>query len=119
LECNKNKISKLESFAINYLSAWVLISNFDVYFPELDDFMKDCSDQHKLHPQSSQLDNFKKAFDKMQFLNIEVFINAENIEKAKQIFDEMLATNKVVCPKDGGGRRLTRRQRSRRKTRKR
>lgn len=116
LKCNEKMISRLESYAVNHLSAWVLISNFDTEFPESDALNDEYSDIMKLHPNSSEIENFKKAFNKFKPLSIKVLINSENIDKAKQLFTEMLESKTLVCPKDGGTRRKQRQRQQKRRT---
>jgi len=113
LNCNENKISSIRSLAINPISAWVLVENFDVTFKEYDDLVEELARLKDLHPELTEFQTFEMVFNKYDALIIDVEVNDDNIKKAKDLFMTMLKTNKVVCPKEGGGTRRRRRKKKR------
>ena len=103
LICNENggAFTTLRSIPANPISAWLLISNFntiirkDNYSIDEDyekEFMKLKSENTEL---SDNEINKKLIFDKKyRFMGIDVPLDAENVEKAERIFNEL----DIICP---------------------
>jgi hypothetical protein len=89
LICNNNltKITAIKSIAVNHISAWLLISNFNVHI----------EDNDKL----STFESIKNLYDDGNELIITIPLSDENVEKAQQLFDKLVNTigdDTIKCP---------------------
>ena len=105
--CNSEKINKLYSIAANPISAWLLISNFDVkYYSNnfiFDDFVKQ---KHEETPNITLKELIFSAYNQPKISkNIEILIELElsdfNLDKAEKLFMKITndKLNNIICPK--------------------
>lgn len=112
LKCNEENtnVKQLISVIANPISAWLLISNFDVEINDDDssEFNKQIA-AIKLEPENSELTDLelkkKLIFDeeKNSFINqVMLPLNDQNVEKANFLFNEMITSTNVLqsikCP---------------------
>jgi hypothetical protein len=104
LICNKENIYKILSVAINPISAWLLISNFDtnLIFYNEEEF-KDFLIQEKLKNEHiSDKDLIFLAYENIPnfSLRIEIEINKINIDKAEKLFLSLIKSGEdtIICP---------------------
>ena len=99
LICENTNIKYITSSPENWISAWLLIDNFEVKF-------KDEGLQKIINENENNRDNLKKAiedyFSYHQEVEIKVEINDHNLKKANYLFDELLSSSdnkkNIKCP---------------------
>ena len=99
LSCNGKKIEYIKSSAVNPISAWLLINNFET---ELDskryeELLKEKKEYNELTFQD--ISNLYQTVPNLM-LSIDIQLNPTNVNKAYQLIETLLKdiSNSIICP---------------------
>ena len=91
--CHENKIIKIGSRAVNPISAWLLINYFNTtYESDRPKKLETYLETHSPITDRKSLNEFYEMHKSCD-LNITVELNAENIRKANELFDNLTSNN--------------------------
>ena len=97
LICEDTNIKYITSNPENWISAWLLIDNFEVKFEDDEEFQELVNENRN---NGDKLRNIVKDYYSLP--NIEIEINDHNLEKANNLFDELLSSSdnkkNIKCP---------------------